>query len=93
MPARAPRRTASLEFLDSDIVAEAGLLAAHARWHHGVSDALTLGFCPWVSVEGIDAEAVRRRPGSLRELFADRPFDPPLGGAPHGPPRRPDGKA
>ena len=62
---------------DSDIVAEAGLLAAHARWHHGVSDALTLGFCPCVSVEGIDAEVVRRRPGSLRELFADRPFDPP----------------
>ena len=52
MPARARRRTASLEFLDSDIVAEAGLLAAHARWHHGVSDALTLGFCPCVSVDG-----------------------------------------
>ena len=77
MPARARRRTASLEFLDRDIVAEAGLLSAHARWHHGVSAALTLGFCPCGSVEGIDAEAVRRRPGSLRELFADRPFDPP----------------
>ena len=66
-----------LVFLDGDIVAEAGLLAAHARWHHGVSDALTLGFCPCVSVAGIDAEAVRRRPGPLRELFAGRPFDPP----------------
>ena len=66
-----------LVFLDSDIVAEAEMLAAHARWHHAVSDALTLGFCACVSVEGIDAEAVRGRAGSLRELFAGRPFDPP----------------
>ena len=66
-----------LVFLDSDIVAEAELLEAHARWHHAVSDALTLGFCACVSVEGVDAEAVRRRCGSLRELFAGRPFDPP----------------
>ena len=41
-----------LVFLDSDIVAEAEMLAAHARWHHAISDALTLGFCACVSVEG-----------------------------------------
>ena len=39
-----------LVFLDGDVIAEAGLLAAHARWHHAVSDALTLGFCAYVSV-------------------------------------------
>ena len=66
-----------LVFLDADVIAEAGLLAAHARWHHVVSAALTLGFCAYVSGAGIDAETIRHRPGSLRDLFADRPFDPP----------------
>ena len=66
-----------LVFLDGDVIAEAWLLAAHARWHHVVSDALTLGFCAYVSVAGIDAPAIRNRPGSLAKLFADRPFDPP----------------
>ena len=66
-----------LVFLDGDVIAEAGLLAAHARWHHAVSDALTLGFCAYVSVAGIDPEAIRNRPGSVRELLGDRPFDPP----------------
>ena len=66
-----------LVFLDGDVIAEAGLLAAHARWHHAVSDALTLGFCAYVSAAGIDAGAVRHRPGTLGELFADRPFDRP----------------
>ena len=68
---------AILVFLDGDVIAEAGLLAAHARWHHAVCDALTLGFCAYVSVAGINAGAVLDRPGSLRELFAGRPFDPP----------------
>ena len=66
-----------LVFLDGDVIAEAGLLAAHARWHHAVSDALTLGFCAYVSVAGVDAAAIRRRPATLRDLFAGRPFDPP----------------
>ena len=66
-----------LVFLDGDVIAEAGLLAAHARWHHAVSDALTLGFCGYVSVEGMDAAAVRDRPASLKELFAGRPCDAP----------------
>ena len=66
-----------LVFLDGDVIAEAGLLAAHARWHHAVSDALTLGFCACVSAGGIDAAAVRDRPGSLAALFAGRPFDGP----------------
>ena len=66
-----------LVFLDSDVIAEAGLLAAHARWHHVVSDALTVGFCAYVSVAGIDAGTIRNRPGSVRDLFVDRAFDPP----------------
>ena len=66
-----------LVFLDGDVIAEAGLLAAHARWHHAVSDALTLGFCASVSIGDIDAAAVRDRPASLRELFARRPCDAP----------------
>ena len=31
-------------FLDSDSMPESGWLAAHARWHHYVSDVLTVGF-------------------------------------------------
>ena len=66
-----------LVFLDGDVIPESGLLAAHARWHHAVSDALTLGFCAYVSAAGIDCGAVRHRPGTLAELFAGRPFDRP----------------
>ncbi len=66
-----------LVFLDGDVIPEAGLLAAHARWHHVVADALTLGFCAYVDAAGVDAGAIRDRTGSLRDLFAGRPFDPP----------------
>ena len=66
-----------LVFLDGDMVPEAGWLAAHARWHHAVSDAMTLGFYARVSVDGIDAAAIRHRSGCLRELFAGRDHDPP----------------
>ena len=66
-----------LVFLDGDVIAEAGLVRAHARWHHAVGDALTVGFCNYVSPAGIDAAAVRNRRGSLAELFAGRAFDPP----------------
>ena len=62
-------------FLDSDTMAEPGWMAAHARWHHVVSDALTLGFSAHVEVSDIDEETIRRRAGSLRDLFAGRPLD------------------
>ena len=68
---------AILVFLDCDMVPEAEWLASHARWHHAASDALTIGFRRHVSVEGIDADAVRTRPASLAELFADRPSQQP----------------
>lgn len=66
-----------LVFLDGDMIPEAGWLAAHARWHHVVSDALTLGFYARVSAEGVDASMIRDRAGSLKELFSDRDSDPP----------------
>ena len=66
-----------LVFLDGDVIAEAGLVRAHARWHHAVGDALSVGFCNYVSAAGLDAAAVRGRRGSLAELFAGRAFDPP----------------
>ncbi len=64
-------------FLDCDILPESGWLEAHARWHHAVSDAVTVGFVNPVSVEGVDADTIRDRPGSLEELFAGRPTDLP----------------
>ena len=66
-----------LVFLDCDMVPEAGWLRAHARWHHAASDVLTLGFRKHVNVDGITAEAVRTRPGSLGELFAGRQAEKP----------------
>ena len=64
-----------LVFLDADIVAAPGLVAAHARWHHAVADALTLGFCRSVSAAGIDAGDIRS--SGPAALFAGRPGDPP----------------
>lgn len=57
-----------LVFLDNDMIPDAGLLAAHARWHHAVADALTFGFRN-VAPARVDAEAVRRHAGPLRDLL------------------------
>ncbi len=65
-----------LLFLDSDMLVEADWMAAHARWHHAVCDALTLGDVVYVAVDGLAAETIRGRSGALRELFADRPAGP-----------------
>ena len=65
-----------LVFLDCDMLAEAGLLTAHARWHHVVSDAITQGFYSRVAVEAIHAEAIRKTSGSIKNLLGG-PFDPP----------------
>ena len=66
-----------LVFLDCDMMPEAGCLAAHARWHHVLSDVLTLGFRAHVEVDGVDAAMVLGRGGSLEELFSDRPAERP----------------
>ena len=65
-----------LLFLDGDMLPEAGWIAAHARWHHAASCLLTLGFRAHVSMDGVSAAAIRQRPGTLQDLFADRPADP-----------------
>ena len=65
-----------LVFLDGDMIADSGMVEAHARWHHAVSDALTLGLRTFVDAEGIDAAAVRRYSGALANLFGSRPSDP-----------------
>ena len=64
-------------FLDCDMMPESRWLAEHARWHHAASDVLTLGFRAHVDVSGIDADAVRKRPGALRDLFDGRPVQRP----------------
>ena len=65
-----------LVFLDADTLPEAGWLAAHARWHHAVWDAVTLGPRVHVDVDGVDAGAIRNRTGTLDDLFAGRQVDP-----------------
>ena len=64
-----------LLFLDSDMLVEENWIAAHARWHHAVSDTLTVGFRAHVAANGIDADTIRHRPGSLLDLLAGRAVD------------------
>ncbi len=65
-----------LVFLDADMLPEANWLAAHARWHHALPDAVTLGLWLRVPVDGVDAETIRRRPGTLKELLEGRGAEP-----------------
>jgi len=62
-----------LIFLDGDIMAEAEVVAAHARWHHVVADAVTAGFIACVPADGITPRAIRCRDGSIAELISGRP--------------------
>ena len=64
-------------FLDCDMVPEAEWLSSHARWHHAARDVVSLGFRKHVDFDGIDAGAVRGRPGSLGELLSGRPVQRP----------------
>ena len=64
-------------FLDGDLVAREDLLAAHARWHRAVGDALTLGFCGYADTCGLQAAALRNGAVPVAALFADRTVDPP----------------
>lgn len=63
-----------LIFLDGDMIPDTDLLAAHARWHHAVADAVTLGFRA-AAPEAIDIAALRRHSGSLRDLYGQRECD------------------
>ena len=64
-----------LLFLDADMLPEAGWIGAHAIWHQTVCDAVTLGSRAFVAIDGIDAQTIRSRTGTLGDLFADRPQD------------------
>lgn len=67
-----------LLFLDDDMLTEANWIAAHARWHHVVSDVLTMGLRAHAPVDGLSAERVRRRTGPIKEFFEGKPVDPPI---------------
>ena len=57
-----------LVFLDGDVVADEGLVAAHARWHHALADAVTAGFRSHVDPAGVDAATIASA-ASVAELF------------------------
>ena len=63
-----------LLFLDGDVVPHPDLLTAHARWHHAVADALTLGFraCP---ADSVSDDELRKRPEALVERYGESDFD------------------
>ncbi|MDE0705499.1 MAG: galactosyltransferase-related protein, partial [Rhodospirillaceae bacterium] len=65
-----------LVFLDGDVVADEGLVAAHARWHHALSDAVTVGFRRHADPAGIDAAAVASA-ASVADLFSTRATQAP----------------
>ena len=64
-------------FLDCDMIPNDEWLAAHARWHHAASDAMSIGFRRHLDVVGVSADDVRNRSGTLDELFAGRQWDRP----------------
>ena len=66
-----------LVFLDCDMMAESGYLMAHARWHHRISDALTLGLHSYADTTGLSPKAIRSHRGPLRSLFEPDAIDPP----------------
>lgn len=74
--ARAARHDILL-FLDSDMLVEADWLLQHARWHHAVADALTVGRRANVAADDLDAHAIRAQQGDLCAVFAGRSLDPP----------------
>lgn len=63
-----------LVFLDGDVLPDAGLLAAHARWHHAAADALTLGFRARAD-RPMHPSELRYHRGPLSELYGECEFD------------------
>ena len=66
-----------LLFIDADLIAEKELITSHARWHHALSDAMTLGMYRRVSVEGVSASMIREGDCSISRLLESRGSDPP----------------
>ena len=65
-----------LVFLDGDMIPDARMLAAHARWHHVAGGVLTFGFRSRLPETDVDADRLRDHSGSLRELFGGAECDP-----------------
>jgi hypothetical protein len=61
-------------FLDADMIPEREHIEAHARWHHAVGDAVTIGPRVHAEFEGITMRALRSsiRGGTLGVLMEDR---------------------
>ncbi len=68
-----------LIFLDSDMVPERTWLAAHARWHHTVSDALVVGFRRHVEFGSKTAEVIGSavHDGRMEDVFSGEEVDEP----------------
>lgn len=67
----------TLVFVDADVILDEGCLAAHARWHHAVGDALTLGLVARVDAAGLAEEDIRKCHGPVRGLLAGRRTERP----------------
>lgn len=67
-----------LLFLDADMVAYPEHLRAHARWHHVVREAVTLGHKLFVDFDGITPRDVfeAAATGAMFDLAGDRNFTP-----------------
>ena len=59
-----------LLFVDADMLPECEWITAHARWHHVVSDALTMGYVNYISMEDVNDEHIRAHHGPLDAMFA-----------------------
>lgn len=66
-----------LLFLDSDMVGEHRAIEAHARWHHLVDDAVTMGFTRFVELSDLPSERVQEfvANDTLAQVLAGRPYD------------------
>lgn len=68
-------------FVDADVICDAAHVEAHARWHHAIDYAVTMGMRTFVDVAGITADEVAAalayggRDG-MEELLADREQQP-----------------
>lgn len=68
-----------LVFLDADMVPEHTWLAAHARWHHTIADALVTGFRRHVDFGSREPDEIRAAVagGRLAHLFEDGEIEEP----------------
>ena len=69
-----------LVFVDAGLIAERELLAAHARWHHALSDAVTMGISRFVSNGRVSASVIRGSRCSISGISGNQePVSSPLG--------------